>query len=118
MIVVLGRLEKLPIFVFPEEYTMFYTTQLRWTPHPLPCKVENGRIEITTQPETDLWKETLNHSSCVNAPVLQTQTSEQDFSFTVKTAWKSTGLYACSPRDSSFTAVFTDMDFQVLRADV
>lgn len=72
---------------------MFDYTQLVWTPRPLPYKMENGRIEITTQPETDLWKETMNHSSCVNAPVLQMKTSAPNFAFTVKAAWQSSRLY-------------------------
>ncbi len=36
-----------------------------------------------------------------NAPVLQMETEEKFFSF---------GIYACSPGESSFQAVFTDME--------
>ena len=43
------------------------------------------RVTITTEPGTDLWQRTYYHFRNDNAPVLQTQTDEQYFSFVVKT---------------------------------
>ena len=44
-----------------------------------------GRIEITTEPHTDLWQRTYYHFRNDNAPVLQMETEEKYFSFVVKT---------------------------------
>lgn len=60
-------------------------TQWMWTRQPLHCTVSPERIEITTAPHTDLWQRTYYHFRNDNAPLLQTETDEQFFSFTVKT---------------------------------
>ena len=136
----------------------------RWTREPAAFTAGEDTITITTAPHTDLWQRTYYHFCNDNAPVLQMQTREQYFSFTVKTDFTqsnrrfdqcgivmyldsenwlkgsveyeneqfqstdgvefsqmrichmyagadaiSFGIYACSPEESSFTAVFTDM---------
>ena len=47
--------------------------------------ISENRIEIVTEPHTDLWQRTYYHFRNDNAPLLQTSTREQFFSFTVKT---------------------------------
>jgi regulation of enolase protein 1 (concanavalin A-like superfamily) len=47
--------------------------------------IEDNRIEIITQPHTDLWQRTYYHFRNDNAPVLQMETDEKYFSFVVKT---------------------------------
>lgn len=56
-----------------------------WTRQPQQYTVSEDRITITTEPGTDLWQRTYYHFRNDNAPVLQTQTDEQYFSFIVKT---------------------------------
>ncbi len=57
----------------------------KWTRLPQDYKIVSGRIEITTAPHTDLWQRTYYHFRNDNAPVLQAETEEEFFSFTVKT---------------------------------
>lgn len=68
---------------------MFDTALLHWTREPKGFSIENDRIEITTASHTDLWQRTYYHFRNDNAPVLQMTTSEQFFSFTVKTSFDS-----------------------------
>lgn len=58
---------------------------LQWTRQPKEYSVQPDRIEITTEPGTDLWQRTYYHFRNDNAPVLQMETEEKYFSFTVKT---------------------------------
>ena len=58
---------------------------LQWTRQPKEFSIQPGRIEITTEPGTDLWQRTYYHFRNDNAPVLQMETEEKYFSFTVKT---------------------------------
>ena len=64
---------------------MFDTKQLVWTRQPRAFSMEEGRIEIVTEPHTDLWQRTYYHFRNDNAPVLQMRTREKFFSFVVKT---------------------------------
>ena len=57
-------------------------TLFRWTRHPQACNIQNGRIEVTTRP------------GCAGVPACLVHSE-----------------YACSPEDSSFTAIFTDIQF-------
>ena len=59
--------------------------RLIWTRKPSACLVTPDRIEITTEPGTDLWQRTYYHFRNDNAPVLQMETEEKFFSFIVKT---------------------------------
>ena len=64
---------------------IFDVNSLQWTRKPQDFHVEDGRIEITTKPHTDLWQRTYYHFRNDNAPVLQMETDEKFFSFIVKT---------------------------------
>ena len=61
------------------------TDKMKWTREPKEYRILPGRIEITTEPHTDLWQRTYYHFRNDNAPVLQAETEEKFFSFTVKT---------------------------------
>ena len=63
--------------------------QLQWTRAPKKYSVAPDRIEITTEPGTDLWQRTYYHFRNDNAPVLQMETEEQFFSFIVRTDFAS-----------------------------
>ena len=63
----------------------FDPEKLVWTRPPERYRIAPGRIEITTQPHTDLWQQTYYHFRNDNAPVLQMETGEPYFSFEVKT---------------------------------
>ena len=59
--------------------------QMKWTHEPKEYSVTPGRIEITTEPGTDLWQRTYYHFRNDNAPALQMETDEKYFSFIVRT---------------------------------
>lgn len=61
------------------------TEKLKWLRAPANYTIGEDRIEITTEPHTDLWQRTYYHFRNDNAPVLQMETDEKYFSFTVKT---------------------------------
>ena len=60
-----------------------------WTRSPSACVCDGKKITVTTAPHTDLWQRTYYGFCNDNAPVLQSSTEEQFFSFTVKTHFKS-----------------------------
>lgn len=64
-------------------------TKLKWIRKPKNFKISENRIEIITEPHTDLWQRTYYHFRNDNAPVLQLETSEKYFSFVVKTEFES-----------------------------
>ena len=59
--------------------------EMKWTRAPKQYTVTEDRVEIITEPHTDLWQRTYYHFRNDNAPVLQLETEEQFFSFVVKT---------------------------------
>ena len=59
-----------------------------WTRQPKDYHISEDRIEITTNPHTDLWQRTYYHFRNDNAPVLQMKTKEKYFSFVVKTEFQ------------------------------
>lgn len=65
--------------------------RLQWARQPKVYSIQPGRIEITTEPGTDLWQRTYYHFRNDNAPVLQMETEEKYFSFTVKTDYTDSG---------------------------
>lgn len=67
----------------------FDIKQLHWTREPADCTISADKIEIITSPHTDLWQRTYYHFRNDNAPVLQMETDEKFFSFTVKTQFQS-----------------------------
>lgn len=60
-----------------------------WTRFPKDYKIQDEKIEIITNPFTDLWQRTYYHFRNDNAPVLQIKIKEQFFSFVVKTEFES-----------------------------
>lgn len=62
-------------------------TTFTWTRQPQRYTVTPDRVEITTEPGTDLWQRTYYHFRNDNAPILQTTTREQYFSFIVKASF-------------------------------
>lgn len=65
------------------------TKDLKWTREPQNYIIAEDKVEIITQPYTDLWQRTYYHFRNDNAPVLQLTTEEKYFSFTVKTEFES-----------------------------
>ncbi len=57
----------------------------KWIREPQDYTISDDMVEIITKPHTDLWQRTYYHFQNDNAPVLQTETDEKYFSFTVKT---------------------------------
>lgn len=60
-------------------------TAFTWTRQPKSFTVGNDKIEIVTEPHTDLWQRTYYHFRNDNAPVFQIGSEEKFFSFIVKT---------------------------------
>ena len=81
------------------------TSLLKWTREPKNNSVTDGRIEIITEPNTDLWQRTYYHFRNDNAPVLQMETDEKFFSFVVKTEFESKRRY-----DQCGIAVYLDSE--------
>ena len=67
----------------------FDISLLRWTRPPRDFSVSPEEIRITTEPGTDLWQRTYYGFQNDNAPVLQLETDETRFSFTVRTDFDS-----------------------------
>ena len=68
---------------------IFSTKELTWIRAPKNYTITEDKIEIITEPVTDLWQRTYYNFQNDNAPCLQMKTSETYFSFTVKTAFES-----------------------------
>ena len=62
---------------------------MKWTRAPKSYNVTSDKVEIITEPHTDLWQRTYYHFRNDNAPALQIATDEKYFSFTVKTEFES-----------------------------
>ena len=58
---------------------------MEWTREPKNYNIISDKVEIITQPHTDLWQRTYYHFRNDNAPVLQITSDEKYFSFVVKT---------------------------------
>lgn len=71
-----------------EQSMKWDSSNLKWTREPKNYSIAPEQIEITTQPHTDLWQRTYYHFRNDNAPVLQMETEEPYFSFTVKTEFQ------------------------------
>lgn len=61
------------------------TKNMKWTRAPKQYIITEDKIEMITEPHTDLWQRTYYHFRNDNAPVLQMETNEKYFSFVVKT---------------------------------
>ena len=62
---------------------------LKWIREPKNYTITEDKVEIITEPHTDLWQRTYYHFRNDNAPVLQLTTDEKYFSFVVKTEFES-----------------------------
>ncbi len=76
-----------------------------WTRKPQKYTVSEDRVEIITQPHTDLWQRTYYHFRNDNAPILQVSTGEKYFSFIVKTEFESKKRF-----DQCGVAVYLDSE--------
>ena len=63
--------------------------KLKWIREPENYNISQEKIEIITEPHTDLWQRTYYYFRNDNAPVLQMETEEKYFSFIVKTEFES-----------------------------
>ena len=78
---------------------------MTWTRAPKQYTVDADRVEIITEPFTDLWQRTYYHFRNDNAPVLQMTTDEAYFSFVVKTEFDTKVRY-----DQRGVVVYLDGD--------
>ncbi|MPM56605.1 hypothetical protein SDC9_103414 [bioreactor metagenome] len=67
----------------------FNSNDLKWIREPKNYSITDSKIEIITEPHTDLWQRTYYNFRNDNAPVLQINTDEKYFSFIVKTEFES-----------------------------
>jgi hypothetical protein len=67
----------------------FDVNDLCWIRQPKEFVITQDKIEIVTEPHTDLWQRTYYHFRNDNAPLLQMRTKEKYFSFVVKTEFES-----------------------------
>ena len=79
--------------------------EMKWIRAPKQYEVIEDRVEIITEPHTDLWQRTYYHFRNDNAPVLQLETDEQFFSFVVKTDFDTKVRY-----DQSGIVMYLDSD--------
>lgn len=67
----------------------FNVKDLKWIREPKNYVITENKIEIITEPHTDLWQRTYYNFRNDNAPVLQINTDEKYFSFILKTEFDS-----------------------------
>ena len=78
---------------------------MEWIRPPKHCILTDDRVEITTEPFTDLWQRTYYHFRNDNAPALQLRTGEKFFSFMVKVDFDTKVRY-----DQSGIILYLDSD--------
>ncbi len=83
----------------------FDITKLKWTNKPKEFTINETKIEIVTENGTDLWQRTYYKFRNDNAPVLQMQTNEKEFSFTVKASYNSSDNF-----DQAGIALYLDSE--------
>ena len=83
----------------------FPMEKLTWTRAPKEYTISPDSITVITEPGTDLWQRTYYGFCNDNAPVLQLDTQEKFFSFTVKTEFESHHRY-----DQCGVAMYLDSD--------
>ena len=83
----------------------FKISDFTWIRPPKVYKIEEKKITITTEPDTDLWQRTYYGFQNDNAPCLQMKTSEKYFTFVVKTEFESKIKY-----DQSGIVMYLDSD--------
>ncbi len=67
----------------------FLTMNPVWIREPKQVSVTEDKVEVITEPGTDLWQRTYYGFQNDNAPVLQARTGERYFSFVVRTRFES-----------------------------
>lgn len=83
----------------------FIDNNLKWVHKPEDFSISNDKITIITSPNTDLWQKTYYNFINDNAPVLQTETDEKYFSFTIKTLFNGSQRF-----DQCGIAVYLDSE--------
>lgn len=83
----------------------FLKCDLQWTRKPQQTEITDDKVVIITEKGTDLWARTYYGFQNDNAPVLQMKTSEQYFSFIVKTEFESSSRF-----DQCGVAMYLDSD--------
>lgn len=83
----------------------FIDNNLKWVHKPEDFSISNDKITIITSPNTDLWQKTYYNFINDNAPVLQTETDEKYFSFTIKTSFNGSQRF-----DQCGIAVYLDSE--------
>lgn len=78
---------------------------MEWIRAPKQYTVTEERVEMITEPFTDLWQRTYYHFRNDNAPVLQMSTDEKYFSFLVRTEFDTKVRY-----DQSGIVMYLDSD--------
>ena len=81
------------------------TTAMEWIRPPKQYTITPERVEMTTEPHTDLRQRTYYHFRNDNAPVLQLETDEEYFSFVVKTTFDTKVRY-----DQSGVVMYLDSE--------
>ncbi|MBQ7295911.1 MAG: DUF1349 domain-containing protein [Clostridia bacterium] len=81
------------------------TKNMQWIRAPKEYTVTDDKVEIITDPCTDLWQRTYYHFRNDNAPALQMKTSEKYFSFVVRTEFDTKVRY-----DQSGVVMYLDSD--------
>lgn len=71
----------------------FKPSECEWIRPPKIFKIEDDKVTMTTDPNTDLWQRTYYGFQNDNSPVLQKKTTEKFFSFVVKTEFNSKGRF-------------------------
>jgi regulation of enolase protein 1 (concanavalin A-like superfamily) len=84
---------------------MFNTGMLSWVREPKNYKIEEDKVILHTEPDTDLWQNTYYNFVHDNAPILQMSTKERYFTFTVKAEFKSKVLF-----DQCGIAIYLDSE--------
>ena len=82
------------------------TDDMKWIREPKEYTISSDRIEILTEPYTDLWQRTYYNFRNDNAPVLQAETEDRYFSFTVKTDFAG----SCHRFDQCGIVMYLDQD--------
>ncbi|MEI0603243.1 DUF1349 domain-containing protein [Brachyspira alvinipulli] len=83
----------------------FLDEKLFWIREPKKTIIDNEKIEIYTEPNTDLWQRTYYGFQNDNTPVLQTKTKDKYFSFIVKTKFESVHRF-----DQCGVAIYIDSE--------
>lgn len=72
---------------------MLKDKEYKWDNEPKNTYIDENRVEIITDPHTDLWQKTFGSESADNAPMLLWESEDEIFVFTVKVVYESRGLY-------------------------